>query len=233
MATIKKYDLTGTSVGEVEMDDIQEKECGQLIKDYIVAYRHNQRQWSASTKGRSEVSHSTKKPHPQKGTGRARQGSLAAPQFRGGGIVFGPKPKFDQHVRVNRKERRKALRFMFAEKMKEGRVHILDEKALGESFSSPKTKAVTSFLKALELQGKNGKSKRVLFISESASAETKKRGKKKVDRTNFFKSIRNIPRSEHVLAPNLNGYQMALASDLILTEGAVNELESLLKSRGE
>ena len=76
----------------------------QMIKDYIVALRANARQWSANTLGRSEVVHSTKKPHRQKGTGSARQGSLVSPQYRGGGIVFGPKPKFDQHVRINKKK---------------------------------------------------------------------------------------------------------------------------------
>ena len=78
-----------------------------MIKDYIVALRANKRQWSANTKGRTEVNHSNKKPWRQKGTGNARQGTFAAPQFKGGGVVFGPKPKFDQHVRINRQERRR------------------------------------------------------------------------------------------------------------------------------
>ena len=91
----------------------------QMIKDYIVALRANARQWSANTKTRSEVKHTTKKPHPQKGQGRARHGSLVGPQYRGGGRVFGPKPKFDQHVRVNQKERKAAIRFLLAEKLKE------------------------------------------------------------------------------------------------------------------
>lgn len=118
MATLKKYDLNGKVLGEVTIaeDLLNEPANSQMIKDYIVALRANKRQWSANTKGRSEVNHSTKKPHPQKGTGRARQGSLAAPQYKGGGRVFGPKPKFDQHVRINKKERRLAIRYLVAEK---------------------------------------------------------------------------------------------------------------------
>ena len=97
-----------------------------MIKDYIVALRANARQWSANTKTRSEVKHTTKKPHPQKGQGRARQGSLVSPQYRGGGRVFGPKPKFDQHVRINQKERKAAIRFFLAEKLKENRVWLIE-----------------------------------------------------------------------------------------------------------
>ena len=101
MPNLKKYNLAGQEVGEVTLEDslTSANKNLQMIKDYLVAIRANARQWSANTKGRSEVNHTTKKPHPQKGTGNARQGSLAAPQYKGGGRVFGPKPKFDQHER--------------------------------------------------------------------------------------------------------------------------------------
>jgi len=114
MATLKKYNIDGEEVGKVEADkslvDVQANT--QMVKDYIIAIRANARQWSASTKGRSEVKHTTKKPHRQKGTGRARQGSLVTSQFRGGGVVFGPKPKFNQSVRVNKKEKKAAIKFL-------------------------------------------------------------------------------------------------------------------------
>ena len=111
MATLKKYDLQGKEVGKVDLDDalLKAGTHPQSIKDYIVAIRKNARQWSASTKVRKEVSHTGRKPHPQEGQGRSRQGDLAAPQYKGGGIVFGPKPKFNMHVRINRKERRAAI----------------------------------------------------------------------------------------------------------------------------
>ena len=116
---------------------------GQMVKDYIIAIRENARQWSANTKGRSEVNHSTKKPHPQKGGGRSRQGMLSAPQYKGGGRVFGPKPKFDQHVRINKKEKRSAIRFLLGEKIRNNKVHIIESTAI----DAPKTKIVADFLK--------------------------------------------------------------------------------------
>ncbi len=84
MAVVKKYNLSGNELEQIELDDglLQPSANPQMIKDYLVAYRRNQRQWSANTKGRSEVRHSGQKPHPQKGTGRARQGCLAAPQTK-------------------------------------------------------------------------------------------------------------------------------------------------------
>src|SRR5271169_4537296 len=129
----------------------------QMIKDYIIALRTNARQWSANTKGRAEVNHSGKKPHPQKGTGRARQGYLGAPQYKGGGRVHAPKPKFDQHVRINRKERRAAIRHLIVEKIQDNRLHVLQI----EDMKEPRTKSVAQFLKSRELEGK-----KVLFLGD-------------------------------------------------------------------
>src|SRR5665647_966414 len=125
-------------------------------RDYIVALRANARQWSANTKGRSEVNHSTKKPHPQKGGGRSRQGSLAAPQYKGGGRVFGPKPKFDQHVRINKKERQAAIRFLLGEKIRNNNLHVISN----FDMKAAKTKEVAAFMKGKEFTG------RVLFLGE-------------------------------------------------------------------
>src|ERR1700728_4248990 len=114
-----------------------------MIKDYIVALRENARQWSANTKGRSEVNHTTKKPHPQKGGGRARQGMLSAPQYKGGGRVFGPRPKFDQHVRINKKERKAAIRFLLGEKIRNHKIHIIETTEM----DAPKTSTIANFVK--------------------------------------------------------------------------------------
>lgn len=105
VATLKKYDLAGQALGDIDIDDalLSTAANAQMIKDYLVAIRANRRQWSASTQTRAEVSHSKKKPFAQKGTGNARQGFLGSPQFRGGGRVHAPRPKFDQHVRINKK----------------------------------------------------------------------------------------------------------------------------------
>lgn len=222
MVTLKKYNMEGREIGNVQVDDVlaNAEANGQMIKDYIVALRANARQWSANTKTRSEVNHTTKKPHPQKGGGRARQGSLAAPQYKGGGRVHAPKPKFDQHVRINKKERQAAIRFLIGEKIKENKFHVIDSTEI----DAPKTKTVASFLKNCNL------GKRVLFLGESSYAEIEV-GEHvymfnvKSDRhLNFSKSVRNIPKTQFSLTKNISGYDVLIAHDIVITEAALNEL---------
>lgn len=226
MTQLKKYNLKGEEVGKVKVDPVLaqaealNESKSQMIKDYIVAIRANARQWSASTKGRSEVSHSTKKPHPQKGGGRSRQGSLAAPQYKGGGRVFTPRPKFDQHVRINKKERRAAIRCLIGEKIRDHRLHIIESTHL----KAPQTKAIAQFLEACKLH------KRVLFLGESKTAKFDVEGEevtvnvKTTEHENFAKSVRNIPKVEFALASNISGYDVAVAQDIVLTEAALEEL---------
>lgn len=205
MAKLKKYKISGEQIGEVEVSDelAQATVNGQLLKDYIVAIRANARQWSASTRDRSEVNHSGQKPHRQKGTGRARQGSLAAPHYKGGGVCFGPRPKFDQHVRINRKERRQAVRSLFAEKIQSDHLHILET----TSFDAPKTKRVADFLKSRQFGG------RVLILVDGAG-----------DHTNLRRSVANLPKVEINQVANASGYDLLVARDIVLTEGALAEL---------
>jgi large subunit ribosomal protein L4 len=228
---LKKYNLAGKEIGQVPVKaGLQTAEVSsQLVKDYIVAIRANARQWSANTKGRSEVNHTTKKPHAQKGGGRSRQGSLAAPQYKGGGRVFAPKPKFNQHVRINQKERQQAIRALIAEKIREGRLVVLDSMYMDK----PKTKTLNEFFKSV-LQGK-----RVLFLAEGAFHEIDLGDRKErisvhsKDHENMKLSIRNIPRAEFRLVQNVSGYDLILAHDIVITESGMNELnEWLLKDEG-
>jgi large subunit ribosomal protein L4 len=226
VATLKKFNLEGKEVGSVEIDSrlVESSTHSQLIKDYIVALRANARQWSANTKGRSEVSHSTKKPHPQKGGGRARQGSLAAPQYKGGGRVFGPKPKFDQHVKINQKQKRAAIRSLIAEKIRDNRLIVIDSTEM----QSPKTKRVHSFLANHSLD------RRVLFLGEGTYLEVT------VDEIlhrfnvpsnihdNFIKSVRNIPDVNFKQLKNISGYDVVVAQDIVITEPALEELHQWL-----
>lgn len=232
MATLKKYDLSGQELGTVAVDEsfIDVQANGQMIKDYIVAIRENARQWSANTRGRSEVNHSTKKPHRQKGTGNARQGSLAAPQYKGGGRVFGPKPKFDQHVRINRKERRQAVKFLLGQKINENNIVILPDNLFNsENGLAPKTKVVADFLKANQVYGRH-----VLFVGESTFAKFEAEGFSikiniKTDQHhNFIRAMRNIPKAQFVLASNLNGYDVLVAHKILFTESAFAEIQNLL-----
>lgn len=226
MTALKMYNLTGKEVGQVDVDErlINSQANSQMIKDYIVALRANARQWSASTKTRGEVKHTTKKPHPQKGQGRARQGSLVSPQYRGGGRVFGPKPKFDQHVRINRKERRAVIRFLLAEKLRENKIRLIKN----TDMDAPKTKTIASFLKGLEVKG------RTLFLGEGNFTEVETEGvKQRVSircekHDNFMRSVRNLPKVSFKLASNVNGYDVMVAQEIVMTESAFNELNQLL-----
>jgi large subunit ribosomal protein L4 len=217
VATIKKYNNSGSVVGELAIEEqlVQTDANPQMIKDYIVAIRNNARQWSASTKTRPEVSHSGQKPHPQKGTGRARQGYLGAAQYKGGGRVHAPRPKFDQHVRINKKERRAANRHLLAQKILAGNVHVL----CYEKMKAPKTQSIAAFLEALKISGR-----RVLFLYEAEEVSKKTSGKYQP----LVLSIRNLPRVEAMQMQKINGYALAIASEVIVLDDAVGEMVTLL-----
>ncbi len=233
MAVVKKYNLGGDVLEQIELDDslLQVNANPQMIKDYLVAYRANQRQWSANTKGRSEVRHSGQKPHPQKGTGRARQGCLAAPQYKGGGRVFGPKPKFDQNIRMNKKEKQAVIKHLIVQKVQEQHLHVLSVNDL----SVPKTKTIVEFLKKLNLL-----QKRVLFVGKgfyefevkevNGELEVQVVGEY-VDREILIRSLRNIPKLSFSLLPSLNGYELMLHQDVILIDGAMDEFKSMLEGK--
>jgi len=216
VAKLKTYDMKGKEVGDVEVDEklLDVSVNSQMIKDYLVALRHNRRQWSANTKGRSEINHSNAKPHPQKGTGRARQGTIKATQYRGGATVFGPKPKFNQHVRINRKERRLAIHFLLAEKIKEGNVHVLKLEKVKEA----KTKQVADLLKGIGVNGK-----KVLFVSETSEKE-------KEDRTKFYLSMRNIPKTSFMPVESISGYDVINTQEVVVVESALDQLMKALGS---
>jgi large subunit ribosomal protein L4 len=209
MATLKKYDLAGKEIGEVKVEDklLEVQAHTQSIKDYLVAIRNNARQWNAHTKTRAEVNHSGQKPHPQKGTGRARQGYLGSPQYKGGGRVGGPRHKVDQHVSINRKEKRAAIRFLLAEKIQNNQIVVLQQAEMKE----PKTKKVAQFLQSCGLS-----KKRILVLGD------------KTDEM-FFKSMRNIPKTEFLLMANASGYDLVASQNLIVLEPAVEQLLKILE----
>ena len=212
MAILKKYDLSGKEVGSVQVDDaiLQVSAHSQSIKDYIVAIRNNARQRSANTKRRGEVNHTGRKPHPQKGQGRSRQGDLAAPHYKGGGVVWGPRPK-DIHTRINKKERRAAIGFLIAEKIKTDRVRILN----GE-MNEPKTKTMASFLEALSMTGR-----RILLIGSASAGDS-------ASQACIAKSLRNIPKHEFMPVLQVNGYELARSQEIVVLESALEELISIL-----
>ena len=222
MVTLKKYNIKGEAVGEVQAPEwlAQSEANSQMVKDYVTAIRANARQWNAHTKTRGEVSHTTKKPHPQKGGGRARQGSLVAPQYRGGGRVFGPRKKEDQHVKMNKKEKKAVVRFLVGEKIRQEKLFVLDSTEI----DAPKTKVISHLLTTLNAE------KRPLFLGEGTWGEfemgdTVHRFAVASDQhENFIKSMRNLPKVEFSLATNVNGYELLVAQNLFVSEAALNEL---------
>ncbi len=213
MASLKKFELSGKEIGHLSIEDelLKVQVNSQMIKDYIVALRANARQWSAHTKTRAEVSHSGQKPHPQKGTGRARQGYLGAAQYKGGGRVGGPRHKEDQHVAINRKEKRAVIRHLLAEKITGGEMVVLEPGA----FRAPKTKKVADFLKGLEIFGK-----KVLFVADQVG------GKKE---SHFVKSMRNIPNADFMLIENISGYDVVSHRLIIVMDDATSRLMKMLE----
>lgn len=214
MVLLSKFNFSGNETGKVELPDAffaMESDGLQLIKDYLVAIQANKRQWSACTRNRSEVSHSTKKPFRQKGTGNARQGCLAAPQFRGGGIVFGPKPKFNQHIRINRKERRAAIRMLLAQKIQSSRLVVVDDSVFVSSLSAPKTKEALRFMKNCNVECRS-----VLFVDDLEHNGSN---------TNFRLSLRNLSAVRgFVYGINVSGYDIAAARNIVISEKALHGL---------
>jgi len=168
---------------------------------------NNARQGSACTKTRSEVSGGGKKPWKQKGTGRARAGSLRSPLFRGGGVIFGPKPR-SYEISMPQKARQLALRSALSARM-EQLIVVKDFSQIDQ----PKTKLMVNALKSLNVSGK------VLIIADLNADENK----------NLVLSARNIPSVKMILPTNLNVKDLLEADFVVMTESAVNTVTERLK----
>ena len=201
MTSLDVLDVAGKKAGSVdlpaELFDVQTNV--PLIHQVVVAQQAAARQGTASTKRHGEVSGTGKKPFKQKGTGRARQGSLRAPQMRGGYITHGPKPR-DYDQRTPKKMKAAAVRGAVSDRARNGRLHVINEFAIG---TSPSTKAAAAILAQLT-QRRN-----VLIV---------------LDRTDdlSYKSLRNI-QGVHVLpVDQINAYDILLSDDLIFTKAALD-----------
>jgi len=202
--TIK--DIKGNHQGELEvkLPLIEDRKGTQAVHDVVVAYRAAQRMGTASTKTMGEVAGSGKKPWRQKGTGRARAGSFASPLWRGGGVVFGPKPR-DFSKKVSRKTRQLALRKALSERLRAGDVVLVDDFKLG----SHKTKEFLGVLDALELKGK------ALIIAQT------------VDK-NLTLASRNVRDVALTTSDVLNTYDVLRPNKLVFTRSAFEQLEARL-----
>lgn len=202
--TIK--DAQGKDQGELEVKFplIEDGKGTQAVHDTVVAYQAAQRMGTACTKTMGEVAGSGKKPWRQKGTGRARAGSFASPLWRGGGVVFGPKPR-DFGKKVSRKTRQLALRKAISERLRAGDIVLVDDLKL----ESPKTKEFKGLLSALELKGS------ALIVAQSTDK-------------NLTLASRNIPNVSLATSDSLNTYDVLRPDKLLFTRSAFEQLESRL-----
>ena len=211
----KQYDLDGKELNPIELAILatEGRAHPQSIKDYIKALRENARQWSANTKDRSQSNHSGAKPHAQKGTGKARQGFLGAPQYKGGGRVHTPKPKFDQHVRINRKEKRMVIATLLSEKIENDRVVFFKDE-ISTRCKQPKTAIMASFLKNIGIE------KSCLFLVNKREGE---------EMRNFQKSLSNLPKVSFKYIENVDGYTVLAHQHVIVVDTAVENLNDLVR----
>jgi large subunit ribosomal protein L4 len=202
--TIK--DTKGNNQGELEVKFplIEDGKGTQAVHDVVVAYQAAQRMGTACTKNVGEVAGTNKKPWRQKGTGRARAGSFQSPLWRGGGVVFGPKPR-DFAKKVSRNTRQLALRKALSERLKAGDVVLIDDLKLG----SQKTKEFIGVLKALELKGT------ALIVAHG------------VDK-NLTLASRNVPDVTLTTGDLLNTYDVLRPDKLVFTRTAFEQLEARL-----
>ncbi len=199
-------DITGKSQGELEVKFplIEDGSATEAVQQTVVAYRAAQRMGTACTKNVGEVAGTNKKPWRQKGTGRARAGSFQSPLWRGGGVVFGPKPR-DFSKKVSRATRQLALRKALSERLKAGDILVVDDIKL----TSSKTKEFIGVLTALEVKGT------ALVVAQGADK-------------NLQLASRNVPGVELTTGESLNTYQVLRSDKVVFTRGAFQDVEQRL-----
>jgi large subunit ribosomal protein L4 len=204
MANVSVYNMEGKAVGSIELnDDIFGVEINEhLVHLAVVQQLANKRQGTQSAKTRAEVSGGGRKPWRQKGTGHARQGSTRSPQWKGGGVVFAPKPR-EYSFKLNKKEKRIALKSALTSRIAAQKIYVLDELSLGEV----KTKKMAAVLDSLKVN------KALVVIGEKND--------------NVILSARNIPSVRTALPNTINVYDILKYDTLVLTKDAVAKIEEV------
>ncbi|GIW64103.1 MAG: 50S ribosomal protein L4 [Patescibacteria group bacterium] len=203
------YDLIGEKKEDLDLPKeifgfkVNEKLLAQAVRVYLF----NQRQGTVSTKTRGEVAGSTRKIYRQKGTGRARHGSIKAPIFVGGGIVGGPKPK-DYSLKINKKQNRQAILSALSLQFKNKNILVFDDKILNENL---KTKTVFQLLKKLDLNDK-----KTLFVLPKMEEK-------------FIRASRNIEKTDFIDAKSINAYKILNCQKLVLFKSSVLEIKNHFK----
>lgn len=201
---IKVIDQKGKSVGEVDLNKciFEVEPNDSVVFEAIIRQRAGKRQGTHATKNRSAVSGGGKKPWKQKEGGRARQGSIRAPQWRGGGTVFGPTPR-SYKVDMPRKARRLAIKSVLSQKVADGNLIVLDQLTL----ATPKTKDLKAIFSAIKVSGK------VLVVSDDKNVQL---------------SGKNLPQVKVVPVNGLNVVDAVDYEKLLLTQDAIKRIEEVL-----
>ena len=204
MATVAVYNMQGAEVGKMDLNDaIFGVEVNEhLVKMIVTAHLAAERQGTQKAKTRSEVSGGGRKPWKQKGTGHARQGSTRAPQWTGGGMVFAPTPR-DYTIRLNKKEKRAALKSALTSRVQENKFIVVDELALNEI----KTKKFVEVMNNLKV------SKALVVLAE--------------DDQNVIKSASNVASVKTANAGMINVYDILKYSTVVATKAAVEKIEEV------
>jgi len=200
---LEVLDKENKKAEELEIDDslLEVKVKDDLVHDAVLAFLNNQHTGSSNTKTRGEVSGGGAKPWRQKGTGRARHGSIRSPIWKGGGVTFGPKP-YKSRIKLNKNMKKKAMQAVVAGKIRDKEIVIL---SVLEA-EKPKTKEVVSMLKNLKLDGK-----KLLIVTEKKNE-------------NFEKSARNIRNVKVVTAKNVNIYELLTHPRVLAAKKAMEEM---------
>jgi large subunit ribosomal protein L4 len=204
MANVTVYNIEGKKVGTLELNDAV---FGVEINDHlvhmaVVQQLANKRQGTQSAKTRAEVSGGGRKPWRQKGTGHARQGSTRSPQWKGGGVVFAPKPR-DYSFKMNKKEKALAIKSALTSRVNEAKFFVLDDL----SFDAIKTKKMKAVLDNLKLE-------KALVILDKKDE-------------NVLLSARNLPKVRTVISNSINVYDILKYDTVVLTKGAVAQIEEV------
>jgi len=207
MVNVVVHDWQGKESGKASLDlkVAKETSAADLLHRAVVRQLANARQGTASTLTRAEVAGGGRKPYKQKGTGRARQGSIRTPLKPGGGVVFGPKPR-SYELAMNRKERRLALRTALMSRVAD----IVAVKGFGSELDTPKTKEITAALGRFGIQADT----KVLLILDNASEAVRL-------------SVRNLEKVRLIAADQLNVFDLLHASKLVVSEEALAKIQEV------
>ena len=206
MATVALYNMEGVKIGDTEVSDaIFAAEVNKtVLHQVVVNYLANQRQGTQSTKTRTEVRGGGAKPWRQKGTGRARQGSIRAPQWTGGGVALGPKPR-DYRLALNRKVKKLALKSALAAKAQANEIIVVEGLKLDEI----KTSKIAAMIKALNVD-----TKALVVTAENDNV--------------IYKSTRNIKNVTPTYVGVLNTYEVLKHDKFIVSKEAIEKIEEVL-----